>query len=176
MKIASLYPIEVDTARKVPRIETGAVRASTQFFLHETSHFSAQHIVHNKRYHRIFRKVEQNLRGWIERIGKVLPERIRFGNILFGLKQVRIRYKRFSGIWALFTVWTQRTRPFCSGKNLHIQFRRKRTACRRRAIRDPKPDLEIFSVVSAIIDGSSSSNTYEGYTPLARKTKIPRLI
>ena len=98
VKITRLYPIEVDSARKVPCIEMGAVRSGAQLLLHETSHLSAQHIVYDEQHHRIFRKIELNLRRRIERIGKVLPECIGLGNILIGLKQVCIRYKRLLGI------------------------------------------------------------------------------
>ena len=37
MKITRLYPIEVDSARKVPRIETSAVRAGVQFSLYKAA-------------------------------------------------------------------------------------------------------------------------------------------
>ena len=49
VKIASLYSIEVDPARKFPGIEPGAVRPGAQFSLHETSHLPAQHIVYDER-------------------------------------------------------------------------------------------------------------------------------
>ncbi len=74
------------------------MRASGQFLLHKTSYLPAQHIVYDEQHHRIFGKVEENFRRRIERIGKVLPECIDLGDILIGLKQVRIRYKRFLGI------------------------------------------------------------------------------
>ncbi len=76
VKIACLYPVKVDATWKVPGIEASAVRAGTQFFLHETSHLSAQHIIYDKQHYGIFRKIEKNLRRRIEGIGKVLPEGI----------------------------------------------------------------------------------------------------
>ncbi len=44
MKIASLYPIEVDPVRKVPCIEACAVRAGAHFFLHDMQCGSSRRI------------------------------------------------------------------------------------------------------------------------------------